>query len=259
MPAELALRGDVGVAMKRRPTQGKRGLSQVEVLAGLALGLLVLGMAAHTWGLQRQWLNDSDARGELLDRTATLYRLLLRLSRQAGARPVSLQGGVWQLDSPYVALPAGGALTWVHARAISAQPAADPNCQNTRVWAKDAAHAPPWIKDQFGWVDGQFKCKDAAQANAHWQSWVEQVRGAQIWLAWQSGNPADPDWRWVSPDQAPITGRAVGVRICLSMDATHPQSHRPTTPVDCDERRLSDAGRVWRVWGRVWALRVQAP
>lgn len=245
--------------MKRHPRRRVHGLSQIEVLAGLALGLLVLSMAAHTWGLQRQWLNERDARQELLDRTTPLYRQLLRLSRQAGARPASLQGPSWQMDPPYVALPIGGALTWVHARAIAAQAASDPNCQNTRVWAKDPAHAPPWIKDQFGWVEGQFKCKDAAQANARWQSWIEQVRGAKVWLAWQSGHGPDASWRWMPMDQTPLSGRAVGVRICLSMDAVHPQSSRPSPPTDCAERPLSDSGRVWRVWDRVWALRVDSP
>lgn len=245
--------------MNRAGTMKARGMSQVEVLAGLALGLLVLGMAMHTWGLQRQWLSERDARQELLDRTSTLHRLLLRLSRQAGARPLSLQGAAWQLESPYVALPAGGDLTWVHARGIMAQPALDPNCQNTRVWAKDAAHAPLWIRDQFAWVDGQFKCKDAAQVNARWQTWLEQVRGVQVWLAWQTGQGAAAAWRWMPLDQAPATGRAVGVRICLSLQASNPQLRRPTPPMDCAERPLSDSGRLWRVWSRVWALRVDGP
>ncbi len=236
-----------------------RGMSQVEVLAGLALGLGVLAMAMQTWGLQRQWLNERDAQQELLDRTATLHRALLRLSRQAGARPLHLQGGVWEVEPPYVALPGGGALTWVHARGIVAQPASEPNCQNTRVWAKDAAHAPAWIRDQFAWIDGQFKCKDAAQPNARWQTWLEQVRGAQAWLAWQTSPGGAATWRWVPVDQAPTTGRAMGVRICLSMEASSPQLRRPTPPLDCADRPLADSGRVWRIWSRVWSLRVDAP
>lgn len=244
-----------------RPVQqpGTRGMSQVELLAGLALGMLVMGMASHTWGFQRQWLNERDARQELLDRTPTLHRLLLRLSRQAGARPVQMQAGAWQPDSPYVALPSGPYVTWVHARGIMAQGASDPNCQNTRVWAKDASHAPPWIRDQFGWVDGQFKCKDAAQANARWQAWVEQVRGAKVWLAWQSGEGPQATWRWLPVDQAPVGGRALGVRICLSMEASTAQLRRPAPPLDCAERPLTDSGRLWRVWQRVWALRIETP
>lgn len=237
----------------------QRGMSQIEVLVGLALGLLVVAMATHSWGLQQQWLNERDLRQELLDRTPPLHRLLLRLSRQAGARPLRLQAGVWQPDPPYTALPPGSDLTWVHARAIRAQAASDPNCQNTRVWAKDAAHAPPWVRDQFGWVDGQFKCKDTAQANARWQTWIEQVRGAKVWLAWQSHPGPDADWRWIPSDQVPATGQALGARICLSLEAASPQWRRPSPPLDCAERPLTDAGRLWRFWQRVWALRITGP
>jgi hypothetical protein len=236
-----------------------RGMSQIEVLAGLSLGLLVLGLAAQTWGLQRQWLIERDLRQELHDRTPALHRLLLRLSRQAGARPLSLQSGGWQADPPYVALSPGTQLTWVHARGIAAQPANEPNCQNTRVWAKDAAHAPGMIRDQFAWIDGQFKCKDTAQVNARWQTWVEQVRGARVWLAWQYDDVTPVSWRWVAVDETPPRGRALGVRICLSMEAALPQGRRAPPPPDCTERPLPDSGRVWRVWTRAWALRVDSP
>jgi hypothetical protein len=235
------------------------GISQVEVLVGLSLGLLVLGMAAQSWGMQRLWLSERDLRQELLDRTPALHRLLLRLSRQAGARPLTQSGGVWQLDPPYVALPAGSQVTWVHARGIVAQPASEPNCQNTRVWAKDATHAPSQIRDQFTWVDPQFKCKDTAQTNARWQTWVEQVRGAKVWLAWQDNAAGPLSWRWVAVDQAPAGGRALGVRICLCLEAASPQLRRATPPLDCAERPLLDSGRAWRVWTRVWALRVESP
>ena len=245
--------------MRQTPRSGRQGISQVEVLAGLSLGLLVLGMATHTWGLQRQWLSERDLRQELLDRTSTLHRLLLRLSRQAGARPLTPHAQGWQLDPPYVALPLDSQLTWVHARAIVAQPASEPNCQNTRAWAKDAVHAPRWLRDQFAWIDGQFKCKDTAQANARWQTWVEQVRSARVWLAWQDGDSAGVHWRWVTLEEAPTLGKAVGVRVCLSMDAASPQWRRTPPPVDCAERPLADSGRVWRTWTRVWALRVDTP
>lgn len=242
----------------RDPTRG-RGQTPVDLLVGLSLGLGVLAMSMQAWGLHRQWLADRDARQELFERTPFLNRLLLRLSRQAGSRALWSESGQWQIAPAYVALPPGTGPTWVHARDIHAAPAEVPNCQNTRVWAQDAASAPSHLRDQFAWVDGQLKCKDLAQSNARWQAWVEQVRGWQAMLAWQTMNAGQPSWRWRPVGDTPTQGSAVGVRLCLAMDSVTPMARRPPLGKDCAERPLSDHGRAWRVWTRAWALRVVTP
>ena len=233
-----------------------RGLGQLDMLLGLSLGLGVLGMAVQAWGQHRQWSVERDLQQELFGRTPSLHRLLLRLSRQAGSRPLRWDGTQWQVAASYVALPAGAALTWVHARDIHALPALYPNCQNTRIWANDAALAPLWLRDQFSLVNGQLKCKDTAQAGANWQSWVERVHSSQGLLAWKTGTGAGATWRWRLSTDTPTTGRAQGARLCLVLDSATPSSARPRPGPDCLGRPLPEKGRAWWVWSRTWALRV---
>ncbi|MDI9331265.1 MAG: hypothetical protein QM527_08150 [Alphaproteobacteria bacterium] len=242
------------------PTRrGTLGVGQIDMLLGLSLGLSVLSMAVQAWGVHWQWWTEQDLRTELLQRTPWLERALLRLSRQAGSRPLVFDGQHWQASAAYVALPPGQAPTWVHARAIHDRPELDPNCQNTRVWAKDADQAPALLQDQFDWVDGQLKCKDTAQPNARWQSWVEQVRGWQAWWAWQSGSPEEPRWRWRATGDAPAQGVALGVRLCLTLQASAAGGAGVGYTSDCLGRASSDTQRMTRVWTRQWALRVEGP
>jgi hypothetical protein len=248
------------MAMKRSPISlCCAGFGQVDVLLGLTLGLGALYLALQAWGLQRQWLHDRDQQQELLDRTPSLYRLLSRLTRQAGSRPLSFIQNQWLATAPYPALPTGNALTWVHARGIHDQAGLYPNCQNTRSWAKDPSQAPALIQDQFDWVDGQFKCKDTAQSNARWQGWVDQARSGTVHLAWQTGAGAYARWRWRAINDAGAGGQAIGVRLCLVMDSVLPVQTRPAPPLDCLDRPLIDQGRTWRVWTRAWSLRTGSP
>ena len=136
----------------------QKGLGQIDLIIGLGLGMAVLTMAMQAWGIHRQWLLERDVRTELQERTPFLHKMLMRLSRQAGSRALTWDGQAWQVEPAYAALPPGIGPTWVHARAIQASPALDPNCQNTRVWANQANAAPALIQDQFAWVDGQLKC-----------------------------------------------------------------------------------------------------
>ncbi len=235
------------------------GFGLLDLIIGLALGLSVMAMAMQAWALQRQWLNERDVREELFERTPLLQRLLVRLSRQAGSQALLWDTDHWSLASAEVALPPGIGPTWVHARDLHAQAALVPSCQNTRVWAKQAGAAPSHLRDQFAWVDGELKCKDLAQPSARWQGWVEQVRGWQAMLAWQTGSGEQMRWRWRSVEESPPQGVALGVRLCLSMDSVIPVTGRPWVASDCQGRPLADQGRAWRVWTRTFALRVAPP
>ena len=235
------------------------GFGQLDVVLGLGLGLGVWMMALHAWGIQRQWLSDRDNHQELLDRTPALERLLSRLSAQAGSRPLSWNGHQWQLDPAYPGLPAGSAPTWVHARGIHDQPASYPNCQNTRPWAKDAAHAPAWIRDQFDLIDAQLKCKDTAQASARWQGWADQVRSWSVSLAWQTGLGTSATWRWRPVADAPASGQVIGIRVCMVLDSVQSVLVRPAPGLDCLDRAMTDSSREERVWTRVWSLRAGTP
>lgn len=236
-----------------------RGMSQVELLLGVALALGMGSMLSQAWGLLRMWQIERDQWQELQDRTPALQRTLSRLTRQAGGQVLIHGDAGWSLSAPYEALPAGSAPTWVHARALHDNPSQYPNCQNTRVWAQDPSHAPEALRDQFGWVDGQLKCKDTAQTNARWQAWVDQVRGWKVWLAWRSGTADAARWQWRPVDAVDSGTVAIGVRLCLSMDSLSGVATRPAPPLDCQDRVLPDQGRLWRVWTRVWALRIDRP
>lgn len=235
------------------------GFSQIETLLGLSLLLGIGLMLFQVLAGHRAWQLESDAWQELQDRTPALHRLLSRLSRQAGGQPLIWQDTQWVAAPPYDALEPGQAITWVHARTLHEQPAAYPNCQNTRVWIHDPGQAPAWLMDQFGWIDGQLKCKDVAQAHARWQSWVEQVKNAQIWLAWREGGTESPIWQWRAGHLLSPDGLAMGVRMCLTLQSASVVPRRPTPGTDCQNRQLSDQGHLWRVWSRVWALRSERP
>jgi hypothetical protein len=245
--------------MKHHQKNRSTGFSQIEALLGLSLlmgiGLMVFQALA---GL-RGWQLESDAWQELQDRTPALHRLLSRLSRQAGGQALIQQDTQWVAAPPHEPLEPGQAITWVHARALHEQPAAYPSCQNTRVWIRDASQAPALLMDQFGWVDGQLKCKDVAQGNARWQSWVEQVKNAQIWIAWREGGTESPVWQWRAGHLLSPDGLALGVRMCLTLQSASVVPRRPNPGIDCQQRPLSDQGRLWRVWSRVWALRSERP
>ncbi|MEY2804662.1 MAG: hypothetical protein RL657_1998 [Pseudomonadota bacterium] len=237
----------------------QQGLGHIDVLLGLVLGLAIWAMVLQVWGAHQIGQNQLDAWQELQNRTSFLHRLLSRLSRQAGSRPLTWTGQHWEPGPAYVALPAGAGPTWVHARAVHDPPALYPNCQNTRVWAKDAAHAPAELRDQFSWIEGQLKCKDLAQTSARWQTWVEQVRDWQVWLAWRSGDGVNARWQWHPADTLDAGTIALGVRMCLTLDSIGGVTVRPAPPLDCHDQPLKDQGRLWRVWTRAWALRVESP
>lgn len=245
--------------MKHKPTQRPAGFSQIEALLGLSLlmgtGLMMFQVLAG----HRNWQLESDAWQELQDRTPALHRLLSRLSRQAGGQALMRQDGQWTVTPHHDALLPGQAITWVHARGLHELPAAYPNCQNTRVWAREANQAPALLMDQFGWVDGQLKCKDVAQSNARWQGWVEQVKSMQIWLAWREGGTATPVWQWRPAHQVSPDGLALAVRMCLTLEGASVVPRRPAPGTDCLQRPLPDQGRLWRIWSRVWTLRSERP
>ena len=236
-----------------------RGLSQIEMLVGLSIGLGLWLIACHAWGVNQQWLGDRDSHQELLDRTPTLHRLLSRLTRQVGSRPLVFNGTQWQASAAYTALPWGSNPTWVHARGIHDQPANYPSCQNTRVWSSIPSYAPAWIQDQFSLQSGQLKCKDLSQGSATWQGWVDQTTSWQVWLAWQSGSGAAATWRWRLVNDGQGVGQVVGVRMCLVTSSLLPVGVRTSAPVDCLDNALADSGYEWRVWTRVWSMRVGMP
>jgi hypothetical protein len=235
------------------------GWTQLEMLMGLSLGLGIMSLALQTWGLQKTWLHERDVHQELLDRTPALYRLLSRISLQAGSRPLDFDGSHWQAAATYAGWPGGGAPTWVHARGIHDQASSYPNCQNIRAWAKDSANAPALIRDQFDWIDGQLKCKDTSQTGARWQGWVDQVKNWKVWLAWQSGEGSASTWRWRSVEETPSSGVAVGMRMCLILESAQPIQTRPDTGLDCLDLPLLQSGRESRNWTRVWAMRTGQP
>jgi hypothetical protein len=236
-----------------------QGFSQVEMLVGLGIGLGVWVMSLHTWGVHKQWLSDRDSHQELLDRTPTLHRLLSRLTRQVGSRPLVMNGTRWQAGTAYTGLPWGSNPTWVHARDIHDQPTLYPNCQNTRVWASNPAAAPALIQDQFSLQSGQLKCKDLSQGDGTWQGWLDQATSWQVWLAWQAGSGAGASWRWRLLNDGNGVGQVVGIRLCLVTSSLLPVLVRPAVPLDCQEHLLPDQGLEWRVWTRVWSMRVGMP
>jgi hypothetical protein len=167
-----------------------------------------------------------------------------------------LNGSEWQVSGAYTGLPWGNNPTWVHARGIHDQPAAYPNCQNTRVWATTPSHAPALIQDQFSLQSGELKCKDLSQSNGTWQGWIDRATSWQVWLAWQSGHGASATWRWRLINDGNGVGQVVGIRLCLVTTSLLPVLVRATAPPDCQENLLPDQGFEWRVWTRVWSMRV---
>jgi hypothetical protein len=229
------------------------------MLLGLSIGLGVWAMALHAWGVHKQWLSDRDSHQELLDRTPTLHRLLSRLTRQVGSRPLFLNGTQWQVSDAYIGLPWGSNPTWVHARDIHDQPASYPNCQNTRVWASKPTDAPSLIQDQFSLQSSQVKCKDLSQGNGTWQGWIDQATSWQVWLAWQAGTGSAATWRWRLVNDGNGVGQVMGIRLCLVTSSLLPVLVRPAPALDCQESPLLDQGLEWRVWTRVWSMRVGLP
>jgi type II secretory pathway component PulJ len=251
--------GGIGMAMRLKSSTPVRGFSALEVLVGVSIGLGVWMMALHAWGVYKQWLSDRDSHQELLDRTPTLHRLLSRLTRQVGSRPLSWNGTQWQASAAYTGLPWGSNPTWVHARGIHDQAASYPSCQNTRVWASAPNSAPALIQDQFSLQSSQLKCKDLSQGNATWQGWIDQASSWQVWLAWQSGTGPTATWRWRGVNDGQGVGQVVGIRVCLVTSSLLPVLVRASPPLDCQDKPLADQGFEWRVWTRVWSMRVGLP
>lgn len=243
----------------KRAQAALAGFSQIDTLMGLSVLMGIGWMLLQMLTGHRMWQLESDAWQELQDRTPALHRLLSRLSLQAGGQALVWQDTQWVAAPHQPALMPGPWITWVHARALHEQPSAYPSCQNTRVWARDSQQAPAWLMDQFGWIDGQLKCKDAAQNNARWQSWVEQVKSASVWLAWREGHQESALWQWRAGHQISPSGMAMGVRMCLTLESATLVPHRRAPSSDCLNRTWPDQGRLWRVWSRVWAVRSEQP
>lgn len=232
------------------------GLSLVELMLGLAIGLGVL-LAAHiAYQAQRQsWLLMQGIHALHHNANAAFDHLLTTLqSANAVALKNAGNGTISQLALPLDDWRSGEAKSRSDALAVSRLGVLDGyDCQGNHLDKQTVIRDSYQLNNKL-----ELTCKDTQSAGSTYQAIAEGVEDFQLLFAEQSSPQTALEiaqWQWKTADQIVSTAQVMAIEICLRMVSTQPNRTPSTEIQGCQGEPVINDGKLRRVFRRVVAIR----
>lgn len=260
----------------------QHGVSLIELMAGLAIGLLVAAAAIGSLASARTASRVVGDSTRLQQDAATAFRIIGSVARQAGARRLqnTYQSGQVVFNPLYVgygAMPdTGRPLSVRGTDGVSSGPDTleirrdrdAPGSENVDCLGeatveekdkKEKKEKPePEVTSAFSVVGGLLSC-DGSGASKGAYGLVSGVEDFQVWYGLRQGNGLRYATASELNDTTPAPwDRVEALRICLRL-AGEPSNQLGAAVAGCHGETIKDDGRLRRVFSRVFKLRNAGP
>ena len=249
----------------------QRGVSLIELMVGITIGLLVSIAAVGTLVYNRVANTTVSDSVRLQQDAATLMRVIGRQLKQAGAVPVVQQaatGGKFTYYSQYTGATSGAAIP------VSVNGTNGTRDTLTVSYAVSPNNGAASVSNCFGQTPdatatnitstfrataaGAFQCQTpiTGTAAAQTQPFLDNVEDLQFWYAVRVAGVTPSQLQYRTADAVTDWTAVEAVQVCVRMAGT--TTNNPTTgaaSVGCNNENVADDGRIRRVFRQVFSLR----
>lgn len=242
------------------PTCRCTGISLVELMLGLTIGLGVLLAAGMLYQAQRQsWAlmqamhalhhNANAAFDHMQTSVQSAHAVILESTPLGNVMLGTLPAHDWGMTEGNTR---SDGLALSHFSALDRD-----DCQGNH--AESQTH----IRDSYQ-INGKLEltCKDTLRTGSTYQAIAEGVEDFQLRFAERLPSPTSgsaPSWQWKNADQINVNTQVRAIEICLRMVSTQATDERVSVParlvLGCQGEAVPDDGKLRRVFHRVLTLR----
>ena len=253
-----------------RARKRQQGVSLVELMVGITIGLLVSIAAVGTLVYNRVANTTVSDSVRLQQDAATLMRIIGRQLKQAGAVPVVQQAataGKFIYYSQYTGATTGAAIP-VSVNGTNGTPdtltvsyAVSPNngaASVSNCFGQTPDATATNIVSTFQVTAGAFQCATpvTGAAAAQTQPFLDNVEDLQFWYAVRVAGVTPSQLQYRTADAVTDWTAVEAVQVCVRMAGT--TTNNPTSGAaiaGCNNENVADDGRIRRVFRQVFSLR----
>lgn len=245
-------------SINRCSGRGQRGLSMLELLVGITIGLMVSVAAVGSLIYSRVSATTVGDSSRLYQDAAIAFRTIGYQIRQGGARSLVATGANVEFNPSYVGFGSGSstvAVTGVNGTGTTAETLRvsfdkAPGFIVTDCLGQTSTLANN-VSSTFSTSGGALICGGSGGTTGQWQL-AQGVEDFQVWYGRR--DPSTDSFRYFTADAVPLWEEVESIMVCLRMAGE--LSNNPTVAITgCNGEAVASDGRIRRVFRRVFNIR----
>lgn len=248
---------------QRNGLDRQRGISLIELMVGIAIGMLIVVAAIGTMLYTRASSTTIGDSARLHQDAATAFRIIGETVRQTGARRLVEAGGNVEFNPNFVGLSTTAVITisgtngattpTIAADTLRIAYDSDSVIDVTDCLGSVAGSGTNNITNTFDVNAGNLRCNGNAASGSTTQPLVQNVEDFQVWYGIRDDTEA---LRYVTATAVGnwSTVRVETLMVCLRLSG-ETQSNPTAATVGCNGEAVAADGRIRRIFTRVFNLR----
>jgi type IV pilus assembly protein PilW len=240
-----------------------RGVSLIELMIGIAIGMLIVVAAIGTMLYTRASSTTIGDSARLHQDAATAFRIIGETVRQTGARRLVGTGGTVEFNPAFVGLSTTAVITvsgtdgattpTIAADTLNISYDSDSVVDVTDCLGNIAGSTSTGVTNTFEVASSNLRCDGNAASGSTVQPLIQNVEDFQVWYGIRD---ATESLRYVSASGIPdwSLARVETVMVCLRLSG-ETRSNPTAASVGCSGEAVAADGRIRRVFTRVFNLR----